>query len=206
MSQEEAVKALVQLAKAEDEQGMQSLLEAGVSINSLDEQGRTAVLIVTEENNPSALRFLVKNGADIDAYDPEYKQVDPTAFLYAGARGFNELLAILIPEHPDVTLTNGYGGTALIPAAEKGHLETVRLLLEKTNIDVNHVNKLGWTALLEAVILADGGNTQQEIVKLLLAHGADASIPDNQGVTALEHAKNKGFTEMAALLAAKPGE
>ena len=56
----------------------------------------------------------------------------------------------------DLASTNRYGGTALIPAAERGHVETVRRLIE-AGVDVDHVNKLGWTALLEAIILGDGG-------------------------------------------------
>jgi hypothetical protein len=60
------------------------------------------------------------------------------------------------PPAPTWQSTNRYGGTALIPACHYGHVETVRLLLG-TAIDVDHVNNLGWTALLEAVILGDGG-------------------------------------------------
>jgi ankyrin repeat protein len=206
MNQEEAVLAIVQLSKAQDEQGMQKLLESGITINSFDREGQTAVLLVTKENNNAALRFLVKFGADIDAYAQETSLIDQTAFLYAGANGLNEILSILIPENPDVTITNGYGGTALIPAAEKGHVETVKLLLEQTQVDVNHVNNLGWTALMEAVVLSDGREAHQEIVKLLLAHGADALIPDKKGVTALEHARNKGFNEIVELLEIKLDE
>ena len=65
---------------------------------------------------------------------------------------------------------------------------------------MNHVNDLGWTALLEAVILSDGGPAQQEIVRILLDHGADPSIADNDGVTALRHAERRGYTEIAELL------
>ena len=54
---------------------------------------------------------------------------------------------------PTPTRTNRFGGIALIPAADRGHVECVREIL-KTKIDVDHVNKLGWTALLEAIILA----------------------------------------------------
>ncbi len=72
----------------------------------------------------------------------------------------------------------------------------------RTGIDINHVNDLGWTALLEAVILGSGGKDHQEIVRILLAHGADASIADRSGVTALQHARSKGQTEIARLLAA----
>ena len=61
-------------------------------------------------------------------------------------------------------------------------------------------NYLGWTALLEAVILGDGGPTYQKIVNLLLNGGADPTISDKQGVTALEHARAGKMNEIARLL------
>jgi uncharacterized protein len=75
----------------------------------------------------------------------------------------------------------------------------VRALLE-TDIDVDHVNNLGWTALLEAVILGDGGEPHQEIVRMLLDAGADTSLADGDGVTSLQHARDRGYAEMVALL------
>lgn len=95
--------------------------------------------------------------------------------------------------------TNRYGGTALIPAAEKGHIENVRTLL-KAGVDVNHINKLGWTALLEAIILTNGGKKHIEIVKLLIQNGANVNLPDKDGVTPLQHARKKRFKEMEKLL------
>ena len=86
----------------------------------------------------------------------------------------------------DLKSTNRYGGTALIPAAHHGHVETVRILL-RTAIDKDHVNKLGWTALLEAVILGDGGPAHTEIVRLLVEAGANPNIADRDGVTPLAH-------------------
>ena len=44
----------------------------------------------------------------------------------------------------------------------------------------------------EAVILGDGGARHTEIVRLLLAHGADPALRDAQGVAALEHAERRG--------------
>lgn len=70
----------------------------------------------------------------------------------------------------------------------------------QTEIDVNHVNDLGWTALLEAVILGDGSPPYQEIVTILLDAGADKTIIDNDGVTALEHAQRKEFAYLTAIL------
>ena len=101
----------------------------------------------------------------------------------------------------DLGSTNRYGGTALIPAAERGHVETVRTLIE-AGVDVDHVNKLGWTALLEAIILGDGGARHQEIVELLLAAGADVDLADTEGVTPLRHAQDRGYDEIAATLVA----
>ncbi len=74
-----------------------------------------------------------------------------------------------LPAGPDPGLTDRYGGTALIPAAERGHVAYVRAVLDETDIDVDHVNRLGWTALLEAVIPGSGARPHQEVVALLLA-------------------------------------
>jgi ankyrin repeat protein len=70
----------------------------------------------------------------------------------------------------------------------------------RTGIDVNHVNDLGWTALLEAVILGDGGTRHQEVVRTLLDAGADRSLADKDGVTALAHARAKGYVAIARIL------
>ena len=95
---------------------------------------------------------------------------------------------------------NRYGGLSVIPASERGHVDCVRRVV-RTGIDIDHVNDLGWTALLEAVILGDGGPAHQAVVRILLAAGADRSIPDGDGVTALEHARARGYDAIARLLA-----
>lgn len=188
------------IAKKGKIQLLEQVLDRGVNINCVDKEGRTALLAATEGNLPTVVRWLLEQGVKIDYFDPSSKLIDQTAFLYAGANGLNEILEILIPFNPDVGIVNGYGGTALIPACEKGHLDTVILLLEKTKTDVNHVNRLGWTALLESIILSDGGPVHQKIIKILLSHGADISIADEDGVTPLDHAKIKGYDEIIDLL------
>ena len=109
------------------------------------------------------------------------------------------MLEALLPARPDLTLRNRYGGVSVIPASERGHVAYVRRVVE-TGIDVNHVNNLGWTALLEAVILGDGGRAHQEIVRILLDAGADPSIADGDGVTALQHAEQRGYREVVRIL------
>jgi ankyrin repeat protein len=128
-----------------------------------------------------------------------------SAYLLAGARGYLGILRMTLAAGADLKSTNRYGGTALIPACHYGHVETVRELL-KTKIDIDHVNNLGWTALLEAVILGDGGAAYVEIVRLLLARRADPNLADRDGRTPLAHARARGQREIAALIAAAGGQ
>ena len=142
---------------------------------------------------------MIDAGADVNAKDA----IKDTPYLYAGAEGRDDILKmILATGRANLKDTNRYGGTALIPAADKGHPSTVRILIE-AGVDIDHVNNLGWTALMEAVILGDGGPVYQEIVGILVDAGA-RQIPDRDGVTPLEHAGRLGFTEIAAKMAAGP--
>ncbi len=94
---------------------------------------------------------------------------------------------------------NHYDGTGLIRAADRGHVEIIKELL-KTDIVINHVNRLGWTALLEAIILGDGGPRHTEVVRLLVQAGADVNLADSDGVTPFTHARRQGYKEMMFIL------
>lgn len=139
--------------------------------------------------------LLVGHGADPNALDDRRD----TPWLVTGVTGSVAMLEVLLPARPDMTIRNRYGGVSVIPASERGHVDYVRRVVQ-TGIDVNHVNDLGWTALLEAVILGDGSAPYQEIVRILLGAGADPQLADRDGVTALQHAQLLGHHELAALL------
>lgn len=186
---------LLRAAEAGDLAALRRLLDAGVPVDSRDARGRTALLVATDANRIDAARLLIERGADVNARDA----IDDSPYLLAGARGRLEILRLTLAAGADLKSTNRYGGTALIPAAHYGHVETVRELL-KTRIDVDHVNRLGWTALLEAIILGDGGAAHTEIVRLLVARGANVERADAQGVTPLAHARQRGQREIADIL------
>ena len=78
--------------------------------------------------------------------------------------------------------------------------EAVRLLIQ-AGADVDFVNNLGWTSLLEVVILGQDTAVYQNITRQLIAAKANLNLPDRDGVTPLQHAKKRGLTQIAALLA-----
>lgn len=156
------------------------------------------LIVAAKANNAPLVSHLIARGGNVNAKDA----IQDSAFLYAGAEGFNEVLRLTLAAGADVASTNRYGGTALIPASEHGHVETVQILID-AGLPVNHVNNLGWTAMQEAILLNNGGPRQQEVVRLLLAAGADPNIRDPQGRTALENAERLGLGEIAALIRAR---
>lgn len=187
---------LVTAAERGDTRELKRLLDGGEHIDTRDERGRTALLAAVHADQREAVSVLIASGADLEIAD----DLQDTPFLYAGAEGRLEILRLLLAAGASTRATNRYGGTALIPAAHHGHVEVVRELLTRSDVDVNHVNKPGWTALLEAVILGDGGDRHRRIVRLLLDHGADPRIADREGVSPLAHARARGYREMAAML------
>ncbi|MDP9986067.1 ankyrin repeat protein [Arthrobacter oryzae] len=159
------------------------------------EQLDQELIAAGKTNNAPLVAELIGRGGNVNAKDT----IQDSAFLYAGAEGFNEVLQLTLAAGADVASTNRYGGTALIPASEHGHVETVEILIA-AGVPVNHVNNLGWTAMQEAILLNNGGPRQQEVVRLLLDAGADPEIRDPEGRTALQNADRLGFAEIAAAI------
>ncbi|MEV7547190.1 ankyrin repeat domain-containing protein [Streptomyces sp. NPDC089915] len=195
---------LLDAAKAGDTDGVRAALAAGAAPETRDEDLRTPLLLASLGDHVGAAEVLVAAGADPDAPDSR----EDTAWLVTGVTGSVRMMRTLLPAGPDLTRRNRFGGISVIPAAERGHVAYVRAVLAETDIDVDHVNRLGWTALLEAVILGDGGSRHEEVVRLLLAAGADPRLADAEGVTAYEHAVRRGFDGLVRLLRAaqeRPG-
>jgi ankyrin repeat protein len=170
-------------------------IRSGADLETRDQRGRTPLLLAVTQDRLDVARLLIYLGADPDALDDQHD----TPWLVTGVTGSVDMLEVLLPAEPDLTIRNRFGGTSLIPASERGHVAYVRRAV-RTGIDVNHVNNLGWTALLEAVILGDGSRRYQQIVTILLDADADPKIADRQGVTALQHAEQRGQREVARIL------
>ncbi|MFC7726523.1 ankyrin repeat domain-containing protein [Nocardioides sp. GCM10028917] len=187
--------ALLAAASAGDADAVAVALRAGADIEARDAHDRTALLLAATHDHVEVAALLVATGADPDAFDDRHD----TPWLVTGVTGSVAMLEALLPADPDLTIRNRFGGLSPIPASERGHVAYVRRVVD-TDVDLDHVNDLGWTALLEAVILGDGGRDHQEIVRILLDAGVDPTIADHDGVTPLQHAERRRFDEIAALL------
>jgi len=195
-SQSPAARDMLDAAARGDAARLEKLIASSAPLDPADGAGQTPLLLAVQGNHLAAVEALIKAGSDINAQAAN----KDTPWLLAGALGRTDMLRLMIPRGPDFSIRNRFGGNALIPACERAHVDTVKLLLT-TKIDVNHVNNLGWTCLLEIVILGDGGPRHVEVARLVLAAGANPNIADKDGVSPLTHAKRTGQREIAQLIA-----
>ena len=186
---------LLRAARAGDPTAAAIALRAGADVEARDEHDRTALLLASTFDRVAVAELLVAMGADPDALDDRHD----TPWLVTGVTGSVAMLEALLPANPDLTIRNRFGGLSPIPASERGHVAYVRRVA-RTGVDLDHVNDLGWTAMLEAVILGDGGGRHQDVVRILLDAGADPTIADRDGVTPLQHAERRGYDRLATIL------
>lgn len=172
------------------------LVAEGADVNVRDSNGRTPAHVAAFASQDEALRALSRAGADMNALDRQAYDVVTIAAVANDPALMS--LAIELGSDPGLT-TSPYDGTALIAAAHLGHVEVVRRLIE-AGAPLDHINNLHWTALMEAVVLGDGGPDHVQIVRELLAAGADKSLTDSDGVTPYEQAVKRGYAEMMELL------
>lgn len=172
---------------------IERLVADGADVNARGSRGRTPAHVAAFVSEDAALRALADAGADMNAL--EHRAYDVVTI--AAVTDDPELMSLAIDLGNDPGLvTSPYDGTALIAAAHLGHAEVVRRLIA-AGAPLDHVNNLHWTAVMEAVVLGDGGPDHQAVLDALLSAGADRTLADRDGVTPLRHAEARGFTEMA---------
>lgn len=171
---------------------------AGADPDARDGAGRTPAHVAAFASNGAALSALAEAGADMNALEDRAYDVLTIAAVADDPEMVS--LALELGNRADL-VTSIYDGTALIAAAHLGHHEVVRRLIAG-GAPLDHVNNLGWTAVMEAVVLGDGGADHAATVQALIEAGADADIPDRDGVTPLQHARARGYDKIAAILAA----
>lgn len=165
-------------------------------LDSRDAHRRTPLHVATFARRRLAIQALIRAGADPGALeDGRYD-----ALTIAAVADDEQTVALLLGLGASARLTTSiYDGTALIAAAHLGHVGVVRELIA-AGAPLDHVNNLHWTALIEAIVLGDGGPRHQAIVQALVDAGANTKLSDRDGRTPLELARERGYTPMVEML------
>lgn len=200
-SQRSDLPALVAAADRGDTAEVGRLLATGAALEATDARGRTALIAAAYGAHLDTAELLLNAGADTNSQDQSKQGAYLIATSEIGPVDGLALLRLTLAHGADVTTLDSYNGTGLIRAAHRGYRDIVGELLA-TNIDIDHVNGLRWTALLEAIILGGGTADHVDVVRQLLTSDADVNCADGDGVTPLAHARARGYVEMEALLLA----
>ena len=175
---------------------MEKLFVAKADINARDAYGRTPLHVASFARQRDAIRTLAMAGANLELLERDRYD----AVTIAAVADDEETLRVLLSLGASAKLTTSrYDGTALIAAAHLGHDGVVKQLIA-AGAPLDHVNNLHWTALIESIVLGNGGPKHQEVLRALLAAGASTRLTDRQGTTPLALARSRGYAPMVQML------
>jgi len=175
---------------------IEARIAAGENREAVDARHRTPLHVAVYGKQHDAARVLMRLGADPNKLDIDRYDI----ITIAAVANDVPMLRIAIEGGGNPkAVTSRYDGTALIAAAHLGHAEVVRTLIA-AKAPLDHVNNLQWTALIESIVLGDGGKNHTETLRALVDAGADVNIPDGSGSTPLKLARNRLYREMVAIL------
>jgi ankyrin repeat protein len=164
---------------------LKQVLDQGVNVNAQDTEGVTALMIASVLGHKEAVEFLIANGAEINT---------------KGKNGITALFAASYMGHfavVELLLDRGASDLKALPIAVRaGHNKIVTLFLDKGIANANTKTDEG----LPILHIAAGRLGRKDMVRLLLARGADINAKDKNGDTARIFAEKEGRTEMARFL------
>ncbi|MFM9923714.1 ankyrin repeat domain-containing protein [Variovorax sp. H27-G14] len=191
-----AYEGLHQAAWQGDLVKLKALIASGAKLDVRDTRGRTPLQVATHARQREAVKLLANAGANLDLLEDDRYDAVTIASVADDAATLSLLLSL--GANAGQT-TSRYDGTALIAAAHLGHDEVVRRLIA-AGAPLDHVNNLHWTAVIESIVLGDGGPRHQRTLAALVDAGASLKLSDRQGNTPLQLAKARGYTAMVKLL------
>jgi ankyrin repeat protein len=189
-------KGLFQAAARGDAIRITQLLNGGEYAGVRDSRGRTPLHVATWRKRQDAMRLLAAATGDPNVLDGDGYDI---ASIAASASDVDTLQVALKIGCSAMNTVGPDGSSALIIAARRGSETTLRALLGG-GARPDHTDRLGNTALIAAVTAGDGSKRYVAVVKLLVAAGANTSLEDRSGATALALAKARGQREIVAIL------
>ena len=184
------------LCRDGDVNGVRRALRAGISSNTKDKDGRSALMYAAAGGQTEVVEILLNASADITHYGG-------AALVHAATYGHTATVTVLLKAGAYVDSKNNSGNTALMMAARNGYPLTVERLL-KAGANINATTQNGWTALMYA-----SENGHSETLEALLRGNPDVNIQNTRnnsgesdfgGRTALMLAAKNGHTDIVDTL------
>jgi uncharacterized protein len=175
---------------------IKALLAKGAKVDARDGYARTPLHVAAYGRHHDAMRALVGAGASPNALERDRYDIVTIASVANDVATLKLALELGCGAR---NVTSRYDGTALIAAAHLGHAEVVRTLI-RAGAPLDHVNNLGWTALIESIVLGDGGARHTETLNALVTAGANVNLADRNGRTPLALARGRKYGEMVSIL------
>ena len=175
---------------------IERLIAAKSDLNARDPYGRTPLHVATHAGKVDAIRVLAKAGANLGLLEKDRYDAVTIASV---ANNEDALRALLAAGASAKLTTSRYDGTALIAAAHLGHTGVVKQLIA-AGAPLDHVNNLHWTALIESIVLGDGGARHIETLRALVSAGASLQLADRNGNTPLKLAQGRSYKAMVQIL------
>ena len=177
----------------DDPQSLSALLRRGFDPNTLDAKGQSGLFLALRDPSPKVVEVLLKAPKiKVETRTPQ----DESPLMMAAMRGELKLATALIDKDADVNKT---GWTPLHYAASStqgDQLGVAKLLLENAAyIDAASPN--GSTPLMMAAMYGNAST-----LKLLLDEGADPTLKNQLGLTAVDFAQRADRKEMVELIGA----
>ncbi|XP_044260011.1 ankyrin repeat domain-containing protein 17 isoform X12 [Tribolium madens] len=156
------------------------LIERGANIEEVNDEGYTPLMEAAREGHEEMVHLLLGQGANINAQTDETQE---TALTLACCGGFTEVADILLKGGADIELG---ASTPLMEAAQEGHLDLVKFLLE------NDANVLAQTQTGDTALTYACENGHTDVADLLLQYDADLEHESEGGRTPLMKACRAG--------------
>ncbi|MGH0173845.1 UNVERIFIED_CONTAM: hypothetical protein FKN15_066475 [Acipenser sinensis] len=196
-------KGPLELAPADciDSSGPSVTLPSGATISAMDgidpsyqtdiQSKKTSLHGAAQRGCLAICHILLQAGANIDAQDKSLK----TPLLEAIANNHLEVAQYLVKHGANVHHAEEDGSTGLHHAAKIGTLELVKLLLATGKVEVNAQDSGGWTPIIWAA-----EHKHIDIIRALLARGANVSVQDKEMNVVLHWASFAGCADIAEVL------
>jgi ankyrin repeat protein len=196
---------LMTCSRAGEAAAVRALLDKGALVNARESaHNQTALMWAAAQSHSGVVGALLERGADVRARSREYTQTvtsevtqragreelnytvprgGSTALLFAARSGDTDTARLLLAAGADVNDRLPDGASALVVAAHSGQGAFAKMLLDK-GADANAAGA-GYTALHAAVLRGD-----LDLVKALLAHGANPNAPLAKGTPSRYYSKD----------------